>query len=277
MFNGLPTILTIASPGVIPVTADYAILTAAGAYTLGQVPALRVVEVRNASAGIVALAIAGLPTINLAPGDGQQFRGNGDGTANLAGALLGTAPGIGDLPVLPPTADMLIPASSPDGLVTGRVTAAQLVGAAGAVGTAATANPGPSIAFPAMNGQTFTVTQIAAEIATINGAGTGGAASPFTFQRASFNTTQNTVGVMISNAADNTPVSVAQIGLSLFATAPPSGSGAMGYGPGAFFNNTATGAWITYVDDPTVPAGTYYLWAKMPDGVDRLASGVMQK
>ncbi len=53
-FFGLPSDLTIAAPGAIPVTADFAILTAAGAYTLGQVRALRVIEVRNASAGIVS-------------------------------------------------------------------------------------------------------------------------------------------------------------------------------------------------------------------------------
>lgn len=119
----------VTAPGTVTPTDDIVIITAAGTYTLGQVPAFHVIEVRNASIGIVALAVTGLPAINLAPGDGQQFRGNGDGTANLAGALLGTAPGIGDLPALPPTADMLIPVCSADGTMTGRVTAAQLVAA----------------------------------------------------------------------------------------------------------------------------------------------------
>lgn len=275
MFNGLPTILTIASPGAIPVTADFAILSAAGAYAVAQIPALHVLEVRNDSAGIVSLAVTGLPAIKLVPGDGQQFRGNGDSTANIAGALLGIAPSLGDLSPLTPTDATLLLARN--GAADGTVTVGGIFATAGAVGTAATAPPSPGIVFPAMNGQTFTVAQIAAGVAAINGAGTGAAASPFIFQRAAFNAAQNTVGVMISNAADGTPVSVAQIGLSQLATAPPSGSGAMGYQAGNFFNNTSAGVWILYVDDPTVPAGTYYLWAKMPDGVDRLASGVMQK
>ncbi len=140
---------------------------------------------------------------------------------------------------------MLIPVASADGSMTGRVTAAELVRAA---------------------------------MVAINGTGgPASAPSPYNFLSVTLNASNGNIGAKVANASDGSPVSVVQLGIGTSASSPPA-AGGVPYANAPYYNNGA-GEWTTYVNGAaaSLPSGNYYVWAKMADGVDRLAGGPYAK